>query len=238
MRLLAALVGIVLFVTPALGEVVLWDQLTPLDSAAAPSWRDLDAPNTTLTLDDFQVGLEDSITAIDLSGYSAYGSERIESFRITIFGDVPATPDDAAKPDLMDFVYDYTCADWTEVEPGRFRVSLPEDQWIPLEAGKIYWIGIQGVMIEDFVQLDEFYWTFRERTEPTWGGDAAFGSESMAVPPWANWGCPPGYGEPEHYEGPLPEGWTSLDMSFRLIGIPEPASLLLAALGMVVLRRR
>ena len=116
----------------------------------------------------------------------------------------------------------------------EYFVDMSADAFYQQE-NNIYWIGIQGVMVDDGY-ADAWYWHFRERQMPTWGDDAAFYSDYYAIPMWSNWGSPPGYADPDLYDGPLPPDWTSLDMSFRLV--PEPVSLVLLGIGALLLRRR
>jgi len=87
-------------------------------------------------------------------------------------------------------------------------------------------------------EFDSFYWNFRERNETTWGSDGAFASTYFNYARWANWGCPPGYADPAVYTSSAPPDWTSLDLSFKLSGIPEPTALLLLALSSLMLRAR
>lgn len=252
MRCCACIVAGVLLVAPALGDWahdVKWDQLLPTDAYGAASWIDHDTPSDALTADDFLCTEPWWITDIEFFGWSYYGSQYIDQFRITFWSDVPATPQDESHPGEL--LYDYyvnpvTPGDplgigWQEIATNHFKINLPEEAWFHQQGTPddpiIYWIGIQGVMVTDGF-FDAFYWNFRDRYQPVWGDDAAFTSNYFGYPPWAHWGFPPGYGDPGLYEGPLPPGWTSADMSFKLTGIPEPASLVLLALGLLALRRR
>jgi hypothetical protein len=228
---------------------VKWDQLLPLDGYGAASWVDYDTPSDALTADDYPCsGLpaDQYVTDIEFYGWSVYGSQYINTFRVSFWNDVPASPSDASHPGSLLYEYEASAADpadplkigWQEIETNHFKIDLPEDQWFDQGLGpKVLWISIQGVMVTDGF-FDGFYWNFRERHELTWGDDAAFTSTYFSLPPWYNWGFPTGFADPDLYDGPLPLGWTSADMSFRLTGIPEPATLVLLGLGGLVLVRR
>jgi hypothetical protein len=250
MRALLGIAVVGLIVAPVLSDWnhdVKWDQLDPQDSYGGASWVDYNTPSDALTADDFLCSETGWISDIEFWGWSIYGNEYIDSFRITFYSDVPASPGDASHPG--DMLYDYTIGPvtdpeyptlgWQEIETNHFKINLPEDQWFAQTAGNIYWIGIQGVMVTDGY-FDGFYWNFRDRYEETWGDDAAFTSEYFGMAPWWSWGSPAGYANPDLYETTLPADWTSLDMSFRLTGlpIPEPASLLLVCAGILLARRR
>jgi len=252
MKYCAILVGLALVVSPALADwphPIKWDQLLPTDGYAAASWIDNDTPSDAITADDYLCSgqpRDQFITDIEFFGWSYYGIAYLDKFRISFFTDVPATPNDASHPGELLYQYDVSQADpadpmkigWQEIETNHFKIDLPQDHWFDQGVGgpHVLWIAIQGIMVDDGY-FDAFYWNFRERHEPTWGDDAAFASTYFQYAPWFNWGSPAGYADPDLYDGPLPTGWTSLDMSFRLTGIPEPASLLLLALG-ALLRRR
>jgi len=230
---------------------VKWDQLLPIDTYAGASW--INGPSnpggTAITADDYLcsgLARDRYVTDIEFYGFSQYGSQYIDQFRITFWNDVPATPNDASQPGALLYEYNALPADpadplklgWQEIEPEHFKIDIPEQYWFDQGLGeKTLWIGIQGVMLEDGYS-DAFYWYFRERHEMTWGDDAAFNSEYFGYAPWWNWGCPAGYADPDLYDGPLPGGWTSLDMSFRLTCFPEPSTLLLLGMGLLALRRR
>ncbi len=131
---------------------------------------------------------------------------------------------------------------WQELDSGHFKINLPEDQWFyqtgSPEDPEVYWIGIQGVMVTDGYS-DSFYWNFKNHLYPTWGDDAAFTSDYFGYLPWYNWGWQDDTNTANLYEGPFPDGWFgSLDMAFIITGIPEPASLVLLALGGLTLIRR
>jgi len=235
---MAALVG--LAAGPALADwdhPIKWDQLEPIDTFGGASWIDNDTPSDALTADDFFCGGDlPWITDVKFHGWSTYGDEYIDRFRITFWTDVPATPYDESHPGEL--LYDGEFTDWFIDGNGAYQINIPQDMWFYQGTeDRILWIGIQGVMVDDGY-ADSFYWNFRDRYQDIWGDDAAFTSEYFGYPPWAHWGFGPDYSDPGLYEGLLPDGWTSADMSFRLTGIPEPASLSLLALGALVLIRR
>ncbi|MBN2561578.1 MAG: PEP-CTERM sorting domain-containing protein [Phycisphaerae bacterium] len=230
------------------GDPIKWDQLLPLDGYGGASWIDNDTPSDALTADDFLCTQTGYINDIEFNGWSYYGVSYLDSFRITFWTDVPATVDDASHPGTLlheCVVGPGEPVGWHQVDPvndpNHFKINLPDDQWFYQEGTEqdpiIYWIGIQGVMLDDGY-FDAFYWNFRERHEATWGDDAAFASDYFSYAPWANWGFTAGYGDPDLYEGTLPSGWTSADMSFRLSGTPEPSTLGLLGLGSLALIRR
>jgi hypothetical protein len=250
--LLLCLGGII--VAPVLADwdhPVKWDQLLPIDTFAGASWINGPANpgGTAQTADDFLCSgspADRYITDIEFYGFSQFGSQYIDQFRVTFWDDVPANPNDASHPGNMLYEYNAPAADpgdplrlgWQELEPEHFKIDIPEAQWFDQGLSqRVLWISIQGVMLEDGFS-DAFYWYFRERHEPTWNDDAAFQSEFFGYAPWYNWGSPSGFSDPDLYDGPLPGGWTSLDMSFQLTGIPEPSALLLLGLGVLVVRRR
>jgi hypothetical protein len=231
-----------LAVAPALADwdhPVKWDQLGPLASWAGASFICYDNNCYAQTADDFLCTgdpFSQYITDVEFYGWSYYGGNNyVDAFRITFWTDVPATPDDESHPgDLLlecDVGYDY-------VGENHFKVNLPEDCWFDQGVGEevVYWVGIQAIMTTDGYP-DYFYWQFLEPGYG-WNDDAAFTATCWNYPPWYNWGwmTPDA---PGLYDGPFPDGWyASADMSFRLTGIPEPASLCLLGLGALLLRRR
>jgi len=254
MRIVIGLAVAGLLAAPALADwphVIKWDQgIYGLDTYAAASWLDYDTPSDALTADDYYCdGLAGHryISDLEFWGFSYYGSQYINQFRVTFWTDVPGTPDDASHPgELLDEIWvdpanpeDPLKIGWYEPEPSRFKIDLPEAEWFDqgVNNPRTLWVGIQGVMVNDGY-FDAFYWYFQERHAPTWGDDAAFMSEYFVYPPWANWGFPPGYADPSLYDGPLPLDWTSADMAFRLTATPEPVSLLLLCVGVTLMRRR
>ena len=241
MRIVALLSVVALLAVPASAEWK-WDQLCPVSTYGTASWIDNDTPSDALSADDWLCGSSGPITEVYWTGWSAYGEDYIDHFRLTVWSDVPATPEDASHPG--DMLWEYNVAGWDYVDPpecadanNEYHAVIPELDAFYQEAGTVYWLGIQGVMVDDGYG-DAWYWHMKSQTEPTWGDDAALMSDSFEYAPWWNWGWPevePGTA-PELYDGPLPEGWTSVDLSFRLV--PEPSALLLVAFGLVVLRRR
>ncbi len=256
MRNLAVWLAVGCLVTPVLADwphLIKWDQtINGLDNWAAASWIDYDTPSDAITADDFLCdGLPEHqfITDLEFYGYSYYGSQYIDQFRVQFWTDVPRTNLDESHPGDLLYTYDVLAADpndplhigWYEPEAGKFKIDLPEDAWFDQGLGpKVLWVSIQGIMVTDGA-WDGFYWFFQDRAFPTWGDDAAFASEYFAVPPWYNWGFPSSDYNlgPEMYDGIFPTGWfNSADMAFKLTAIPEPAALLLLGLGAALLRRR
>jgi hypothetical protein len=233
---------------------VKWDQLFPDPTTnSAASWIDYDTPSDALSADDYLCnGLPDSrfITDLEFWGFSYYGTSYLNQFRVQFYTDVPGTPNDASHPGTMLYTYDVSPANladplklgWYEAEVAsnglsRFKIDLPEQYWFDQGLGeKILWVSIQGIMATDGY-FDAFYWTFKDPAYGTWGDDAAFTSTYFGYPPYAHWGADPN-GTTDLYTGPLPAGWSSRDLAFRLTGIPEPASLLLIGLAGMLIRRR
>jgi len=254
MRYLATLAAVVCLAAPALadwpGVVAKWDyNLQGVDSYGAASWIDYDTPSDALTADDFLCASPDPVVEVRFNGWSYYGNDYIDKFRVQFWTDVPATPVDASHPGNLVYSYEALKADpndplkigWQDMLDGSFKIDLPQDQWFHQEGTPanpiVYWVSIQGVMVTDGA-FDGFYWNFKDRTLPTWGDDAAFTSEYFAAPPWYNWGID-ATGAVSLYDGVLPADWLqSLDMAYALYTIPEPATLLLLGIGAVLLRRR
>lgn len=253
-RITLAIIGLVAATTFAdwPGAEVKWDQLTPgIDNYGAHSTIDTDTPLTSITADDFLCTQTGPIAEVRFAGFSQFGNLYIDQFRLTFWNDVPAGPDDESHPDALLYEYYADAADpldpnrigYQDLGDGTFLVNLPADLWFWQQQGSVYWIGIQGLMVEDGF-ADAFYWNFAGRYIPTWGDDAAFASDYFGFPPWANWGWPirdpldPGFAGPDLYEGPFPAGWeSSADMAFALY-TPEPVTLVLLAIGGLALIRR
>jgi hypothetical protein len=221
-----------------------WDQMGNYDAYAGASWLDYDTPSDAQTADDFTFGGSGAITQVDFAGWSYYGESYIEAFRITFYSDVPAGPNDESHPG--DMLYDQTFYTWTdlgEVAPYvyGYSITFPQGQQFEQQAGNIYWIGIQGVMVTDGY-FDAWYWNFVDRYQPTKLDDASFWSDYFGYSPWAHWGFTPGYGDPTLYTGKMPQGYTSADMCFKLYAVPEPSLISLAGLllgaGALWLRRK
>jgi len=213
------------------------------------------SPVEALSADDFLCTSSRPVMDIHFSGWCDTGNYWIESFRITFWSDVPATANDESHPG--DLLYDQMIgmadpADplklgWLDKGDGTFVINLPEEQWFWQQGSPddplVYWIGIQGVTVEDEFD-DLFFWGFVDRYLPTWGDDAAFTSDDFGYLGWWNWGWPgpledPDVG-PDPFDGPFPIGWVkSADMAFTL-SVPEPATIGLLAIGGLgaLLRRR
>lgn len=256
MRILGFLAVIGLIAAPALADwphSLKWDQTAAgIDNWSAASWIDNDTPSDAISADDFfcdGAAQHAWVTDLEFYGYSYYGSAYINQFRVQFWSDVPESPTDESHPGSLLYSYDVSAADpgdplkigWQEIEAGRFKIDLPENQWFYQGLGeKVLWVSIQGIMVDDGY-FDAFYWNFKDRNAPTWGDDAAFGSTYFGYTPWYNWGFPtadPNLG-PDLYDGPFPAGWfNSGDLAFSLTAVPEPMSLLLLGMAGLFLRRR
>ena len=233
MKRLVAILCVAALASPAFADI-LWDQMTPgIDSYGAHSTVDRDDQIYSTTTDDFQGVAGQTITEVEFAGWSYYGNQYINGFRITIWSDVPATVNDASHPG--DLLYDQTVLAFTEYEENRFVVDIPDFE----TQNQNYWIGIQGDMVDDGWG-DVFYLAFADRNLDTWNDNAAFECDYFGYAPWANWGWPDLSAPPDLYEGIMPAGWAnSADTAFRLVGVPEPAAVsLLAVGGLALLRRR
>jgi hypothetical protein len=226
-----------------------WQQMQALDTYGAASWIDLDTPSDAVTADDFLCDVTGPITDIEFAGWSTYGNQYIDKFRIQFWTDVPATPNDESHPGTLLYSYDVSPADaadplkigWQDRGDGTFKIDLPQENWFYQQGSAtnpiVYWISIQGLMVTDGY-FDAFYWNFRDRNIPTWNDDAAFASDYFTTAPWSNWGVDAA-GAVNLYEGPFPTSFvSSLDMAFNLTGLPEPGSLALVVLGGLTLLRR
>jgi hypothetical protein len=238
---------------PALADwqhPVKWDQLQPDPNGfGGASWVNVADPGGICTTADdfFCTGAPDAqfITDIEFYGFSEYGNEYINQFRIQFWTDVPADVGETSRPGALLYSYDVPAANpddpmkigWQELEADHFKIDLPEDRWFDQGlAPRTLWLSIQGIMLDDGY-ADYFYWQFRDYAYH-WSDDAAFSGDT-AFPsylPWWHWGI--NAGAPDLYDNLLPTGWTTVDMCFRLTATPEPTSLLLIALGTLLIRRR
>jgi hypothetical protein len=256
MRYLLASAAVLGMTAAAMGDwphPIKWDQMSDgFENFGAHSRIDRDDQIFTTTADDFLCGETGWITDIHFAGFSQFGDIFLNGFNIKFWTDVPATPDDESHPGQL--LYEYTAlavdpADplgigWQALGDGTYRINLPEDQWFQQEEGNIYWISIQGDMVDDGFG-DIFYWNFADPAfHETWGDDAAFEGAFFGFAPWANWGfqndpANPGEFIPDLYEGPFPGDpfVSSADMAFALSGIPIPAPGVLALLGLAGLAR-
>lgn len=253
MRYLVVLSAFGLLAAPLLADwphPVKWDQLQPDPNGyGAASWVNVaDTGGTCTSADDFYCtgALQDRfITDIEFYGFSTYGSQYINTFRVQFWTDVPGTPNEVSKPGTLLYSYDALKASptdplkigWQELETNtHFKIDLPRDHWFDQGlTPRVLWISLQGVMADDGYS-DSFYWSFRQYSLH-WNDDAAFdgGTAFPSYPAWWHWGIS---GGPDVYDNLLPTNWTTVDMCYRLTGIPEPASLLIIGLGAAFGRRR
>jgi hypothetical protein len=226
------------------GHPIKWDQMSGgWHNYGGHSTIDRDSQIFTTTADDFLCGETGWITDIHFAGFSYYGDTYLNGFNIKFWTDVPAMPGDESHPGTL--LYEYTVGPaggdgigWQALGDDTYRINLPQDQWFWQEEGNIYWISIQGDMVDDGAG-DTFYWNFADPSNPTWGDDAAFESDYFGYAPWASWGwqedpANPGEFLPELYEGEFPGApfVSSADMAFALSGIiPAPGALALLGLA-------
>ncbi|MBN1919434.1 MAG: PEP-CTERM sorting domain-containing protein [Verrucomicrobia bacterium] len=213
---------------------VKWDQLDPISGSFA--WAQL---ASQVTADDFLCGETGWITDIEIIAdpFRQLAPYPDRTLRITFWSDVPATDVDESHPG--DLLWDITVGSadpadplslgWKEVADYvasgtelKFKIDLPEDNWFLQTEGNIYWIGIQGP--------PGFMWAVLSQNAGNSLDDAV--TWATGAPGWVHYGWCATAGL-QTYEGLLPAGWTSADLSFRLTGtaVPEPASLSLVTMG-------
>lgn len=241
-RLLAAVICVGITVgSPAFsdwGHSTLWDQLSAgADNSATASWADNDSPSDAQAADDFVCTQNSWITSIRFTGWSTYGDEFIDKFRVSFWSDVPATGSDASHPRTQLWTQDFSRADsndpiklgWYPISDTDYMITVPLQNWFLAQGTSavptVYWVSIQALMVTDGYE-DSFYWQFKLRNVAGSSGDAAIESTSFNFAPWANWACPQGYGDPgTPYIGLRPSGSTGLDMAFALSGTSTAQSL-------------
>jgi len=216
------------------------------------SWIDYDTPSDAQSADDWLCTTPGWLSDIHFAGWSYYGNQYIDAFRVSVWTDVPAIPGyDESHPGSQLWSRDFTLADpldphkigYQDLGDGTFRINIAENDWFYQQGTPdnplIYWISIQGVMRTDGA-FDGFYWNFRDPAAGHLLDDAAFASNYFGYPPWASWYWQTGLATTNLYDYyPPPQDYAqSADMAFALTFIPEPASLLLVALGGLLLRRR
>jgi hypothetical protein len=218
-----------------------WDQLYP-DPTAGHSTIDDQMGIYSTTADDWLCTRPSYLTAVHFAGFSYYGNDYIDGFRITVWSDVPSTIDDESHPG--DALWSYDCYDtWLDLGDGTFDVNIPRDLWFWQEGTAndpiVYWISVQGLMAQDGAD-DHFYWNFLDRNlvDMQWNDAAAFESSYFGYAPWHNWG----WFDPntvDLFDGPFPiDWWQRADMAFALT-FPQPTTILLLGIsGLIASRRR
>jgi hypothetical protein len=220
---------------------VKWDQLDPISGKFA--WAQL---SSQITADDFLCDETGWITDIELIGDPYAQLNDPATLRITFWSDVPAGLDDESHPGTL--LWDITVnpaaagdplslgwkkvADYVPVgTESKIKIDLPEDDWFLQTEGNIYWIGIQGP--------PGFMWAVLDPCAGHEIDDAV--TWANGAPGWVHYGWD-ATGNLQTYEGLLPEGWVSADLSYRLTGtVPEPTSIALVTMGaglLALLRRR
>jgi hypothetical protein len=145
----------------------------------------------------------------------------IQAFRLGIWSDVPAGGSvPFSHPGQLMWTVD--TASYNEVfygttaagkEVWQYNVYLPQTEWFNQVQGQIYWLSIEALLPDPVRQ-----WGWHE-SKDHWNDDAV---QIFKGSPW--------------YE--LINNTYSVDMAFELTTIPEPAALLLLALGGLALLRR
>jgi len=240
MRGLALLALAAFLVAPSFADwnhPVKWNQMDALDSYGGASWIDNDTPSDAISADDFMCNESGFITDLHFAGWSIYGEIYLTGFRVQFWNNIPAGGGLESHPgDLLWSRDIYTYNTSGSAAPFLYEIDIPQADWFAQTQGNIYWVSIQGLMLNDGF-FDGWYWSFRQRGLHNLD-DAAFASQYFGYAPWAHWAVNPA-NSVVLYNGTMPPGYTSLDMAFALTGIvPEPATFGLVGLGLLLLRRR
>ena len=206
------------------------DQITPVDTRAARSWRDSETNGFFyVCADDFvstETGWISEVRIRGMQDLYPLGAE------LLIYENVPATATEDAHPGELLFASerlwnadpsDPNLVGWFDVGDGEFRLTLDWNyrffqQGTP-ENPVTYWIAIQAY--HDVFGLEEFYWNFRDPDAQS-GAPAVYSTDGEN---WEHW-SESIMGEVETYTGVLPAGSRPIDMTFQIYGskliIDEP----------------
>jgi hypothetical protein len=198
---------------------------------------DVNATFPKVLADDWTCSGTGWVEDIHFWGSWRHGDEGfIQAFRLSIHENIPGppysmpgeelwvweTPDFGVRPidpPTQQGWYDPNTGEWNHPDHQayfQYNIFLPPEMWFWQEEGTIYWLDISA-FIEDPVNT---HWGWKT-SYLHWEDDAVYGDY-----PNFNW--------QELYD-PLPPH-ESLDMAFVIT--PEPASISLLGLGLVLLRRR
>ena len=202
---------------------ILWDQLTTAVptgvSLSSQQFEAAYAAYNNISIDDFTLGANSTITSVDFSFLYFNGPGPVANWRVEIFSSPAAAV--AAGPALVGDVFDSGFLPGGQPATGAPAfLSLPVN--IPLAAGS-YWIGIQGVM--DFAAGGQIA---LQNQNPITGAEGFFANPGGGF-------VVPGNGAPFS----VLNGGTAADVIFRLNGeIPAPGAAALLGLGGLIAARR
>ena len=223
-----------------------WNQLEPYVATFVDLQPSYVSDTIQIVADDFECFETGYITDIEFYG-NCPNLDTLSQFRITFWSDCPgaASLPGTLLEDLTVAPADGNGIGWQIIDQGTnaylFKINLPVDDWFVQEQGNIYWIGIQGVLSGN----NRFMWCSRALGAETFGDDAVLARNEM-VPSSDEWDplvwVSGSLGTIIIPSSGVNENVTvlqSADMSFRLTGIPEPATCTLVglALGLLGLMR-
>ncbi len=217
---------------------VKWDQLDP--PSGSYQWSTITDTDSQMVADDFMCDETGWITDIEFYAIGALAD--VDALRVTFWTDVPADEYEESRPGSL--LSDLTVNPADPDDPlhlgfqvfqgggleARVKINLPEKDWFVQQQDNIYWMGIQG-----FAGM--YGWIVRDPVACTNLDDAVY-IDKQGVRWHLGYDASGGF---DKYQGLLPNGWTSADMTFKLTGkaIPEPSLVVLFAIaGVAILKRR